>query len=150
MDVADTEGYSPLHMAAGYCHKDACTALLAGGADANLQDRQGRDVAALLDSLREKMTSAAAAPQRMRLEEVSKALIYFEYEDVAPAAVLDSRTVDGNLEYLVQWRDAVEDSWVPVHHVSDEVCLSCVFSPCSFTRVDNPQLPPLNACVLER
>jgi signal recognition particle 43 kDa protein len=127
VDVSDKEGYTPLHMATGYFHTDACTALLAGGADATLQDRQGRDIAALLDSLREKMTSAAAAPQRMRLEEVNKALIYFEFEDVAPAALLDRRTVDGNIEYLVQWRDDVEDTWVPAHLISDEVCLNLHF-----------------------
>ena len=117
----DKEGYTPLHMAAGYLHSEACSALLAGGADPGRRDRQGRDVPDLLDSLRDKMTGAAAGAQRMRLEEVNKSLIYFEYEDVAPAALLNKRTVDGAVQYLVSWRDDVEDSWVPAALISEEV-----------------------------
>jgi hypothetical protein len=124
VDVADKEGFTPLHMAAGYLHNEVCTALLAGGADISKKDRQGRDISALLDSLREKMTSASAIKQRMRLEEVNKALTYFTYEDVAPAAVLASRKVEGQKQYLVQWRDDSEDSWVAEEFVSAEVCLS--------------------------
>lgn len=124
MDAADKEGFTPLHMAAGYLHNDVCTALLAGGADISKKDRQGRDISALLESLREKMSSASAIKQRMRLEEVSKAVTYFSYEDVAPAAVLALRKVEGQKQYLVQWRDDFEDSWVAEEFMSAEVCLS--------------------------
>jgi hypothetical protein len=53
--------------------------------------------------------------------QVNKALTYYAYEDVAPAAVLDSRKVAGETQYLVAWRDDAEDSWVPAEHVSEEV-----------------------------
>lgn len=35
-------GYTPLHMAAGYMHTSTIAALLAGGADPEQEDRQGR------------------------------------------------------------------------------------------------------------
>lgn len=73
VDVQDPEGYTPLHMAAGYLHSDSVNALLAGGADMTRPDRQGRDVCSLVDTLRGRMTSASAIQQRMRLEEVSGA-----------------------------------------------------------------------------
>ena len=69
-NAADKEGYTPLHMAAGYLHNAVCTSLLAAGADPLRKDRQGRDIPGLLDSLREKMNTAAAIQNRMRLEEV--------------------------------------------------------------------------------
>ena len=71
-NAADKEGYTPLHMAAGYLHNAVCTSLLAAGADPLRKDRQGRDIPGLLDSLREKMNTAAAIQNRMRLEEVRR------------------------------------------------------------------------------
>jgi hypothetical protein len=62
-----------------------------------------------------------AISQRMRLEEVNKALTYYAYEDVAPAAVLDRRRVAGAVQYLVAWRDGAEDAWVGAEFVSEEV-----------------------------
>ena len=53
---------------------------------------------------------------------MNKALTYFTYEDVAPAAVLSHRKVGGKTQYLVAWRDDAEDSWVPEDMVSEEVC----------------------------
>eukprot|EP01025_Chloroclados_australasicus_P041405 TRINITY_DN4385_c0_g1_i2.p1 TRINITY_DN4385_c0_g1~~TRINITY_DN4385_c0_g1_i2.p1 ORF type:complete len:163 (+),score=31.06 TRINITY_DN4385_c0_g1_i2:154-642(+) len=67
------------------------------------------------------MSSANAINQRMRLEEVNRALTYFVYEDVAPAAVLDKRESDGQVQYLVKWRDGSDDSWVPESMTSEEV-----------------------------
>ena len=121
VNAADRDGYTPLHMAAGYLHNSVCTALLAAGADATIKDRQGRDIPGLLDSLRDQMKSASAIQNRMRLEEVSKALVYFTYEDVAPAAVLADRKVGGQTQYLIAWRDGAEDAWVPADFVSEEV-----------------------------
>jgi hypothetical protein len=70
VDVQDPEGYTPLHMAAGYLHVESVEELLKGGADITRSDRSGRDVRTLVDSLRERMTSANAINQRMRLEQV--------------------------------------------------------------------------------
>jgi hypothetical protein len=56
--------------------------------------------------------------------QVSKALTYFLYEDVAPAAVLRKRAPaigeDGPTMFLVRWRDGAEDSWLPEDSLSDE------------------------------
>jgi signal recognition particle 43 kDa protein len=70
VDVQDPEGYTPLHMAAGYLHVEAVEELLKGGADITRSDKAGRDVRTLVDSLRERMTSANSIQQRMRLEKV--------------------------------------------------------------------------------
>lgn len=117
-------------MAAGYLHNDACTALLAAGADITKKDRQGRDISGLLENLRGKMSTASAITQRMRLEEVSKALTYFTFEDVAPAAILDTRSVEGERQYLVQWSDDADDEWVPAAFVSPDVRLLPCFATC--------------------
>lgn len=57
--------------------------------------------------------------------QVSKALMYFLYEDVAPAAVLRKRKPaigeDGPTMYLVRFRDGSEDSWLPAEFLSEEV-----------------------------
>lgn len=57
--------------------------------------------------------------------QVAKALTYFQFEDVAPAAVLRKRTPavgdDSPVMYLISWRDDSPDSWVPEEFVSDEV-----------------------------
>eukprot|EP00892_Ulva_mutabilis_P008942 jgi/Ulvmu1/641/UM010_0011.1 len=125
VDVADPEGYTPLHMAAGYLHMDVASVLLAEGADMTLPDRQGRDVVGLVESLRDRMKSATLMQQRLRLESVAKALTYFQYEDVVPAAVLRKRVPavgeEGPVMYLISWRDDAPDSWVPEEFVSDEV-----------------------------
>ena len=57
--------------------------------------------------------------------QVAKALTYFVYEDVAPAAVLRKRKPaigeEGPVMYLVRWRDGSEDSWLPEDFLSNEV-----------------------------
>ena len=70
VDVQDPEGYTPLHMAAGYLHVETVEELLNAGADLTRSDRSGRDVRTLVDNLRERMGSASAIQQRMRLEQV--------------------------------------------------------------------------------
>ena len=62
-------------MAVGYSHVATVGALLGAGADPEIQDRQSRDVVALVDSIRDKMP---VAPQfmgrRMALEQVTALL----------------------------------------------------------------------------
>jgi signal recognition particle protein len=42
LDLQDKEGYTPLHMAAGYMHTGSMTVLLEAGADPTLRDNKGK------------------------------------------------------------------------------------------------------------
>jgi hypothetical protein len=85
VDVQDPDGYTPLHMAAGYLHVEAVNELLQAGADLARTDRSSRNVRDLIDSLRDKMTSASAIQQRMRLEQVQPSLpTYLSVHTQAP------------------------------------------------------------------
>ncbi len=62
-------------MASGYFHSATVQALLEGGADPSLEDRQGRDPVKLIDNLREATPlTAATMGSRTALEEVSAML----------------------------------------------------------------------------
>ncbi len=72
---ASCVGYTPLHMAVGYSHVAAVAALLEAGADPEVQDRQSRDVIALVESIREKMPIAPEyMGRRVALEQVTALL----------------------------------------------------------------------------
>ena len=121
-NVRDKDGYTPLHMASGYLHTATVDALLEGGADPTLRDRSGADVTNLVASLREKVLSTQQMSNRIRLEEVSNAITFHMFEDVAPRAVLESRGLeDGSVQYLVSWTDGADDSWVEKSMLSAEV-----------------------------
>jgi len=125
VDIADKDGYTPLHMAAGYLHVDMVKLLLRYGADPEQPDAKGRSPLELVEDLRrqyEVMNSPALLARRMALEEVAKVLTENTYEEIAPAAVLEARTrEDGTREFLCQWEDGQEDSWVAEKHVSVDV-----------------------------
>ena len=68
-------GYTPLHMAVGYSHVATVGALLEAGADPEVQDRQSRDVVALVQSIRDQMpVSPQFMGRRMALEQVTALL----------------------------------------------------------------------------
>ena len=59
-------------MAVGYSHVATVAALLEAGADPEMQDRQSRDVIALVESIRDKMPVAPEyMGRRMALEQVT-------------------------------------------------------------------------------
>ena len=74
---AHADGYTPLHMAAGYLHVDMVKLLLRYGADPEQPDAKGRSPLELVEDLRrqyEVMNSPALLARRMALEEVAKVL----------------------------------------------------------------------------
>ena len=131
VDLGDKEGYTPLHMAAGYLHTSTIYALIEGDADPEQQDLQGRSPLELVESLRAALPpgNPATAGRRLALEEVLKVLVDNLFEDVLPEAVLDCRDVEsegekgntGAKEYLVKFPDEEEPIWVPEKYVSEDV-----------------------------
>lgn len=62
-------------MAVGYSHVTTVAALLEAGADPEVQDRQSRDVVALVEDIRDKMPiNAQLMGRRMALEQVTSLL----------------------------------------------------------------------------
>lgn len=116
-------------MASGYLHQDTVQLLLNGGADPSVSDSSGKSVSDLIDSIREKI-QPAQIKQRMALEEVNLAMTMHVYEDVLPAAILAVRETDeGGRQFLVQWDDGADDSWVAEDLVSESVrCYAFVYS----------------------
>jgi signal recognition particle protein len=131
VDLGDKEGYTPLHMAAGYLHTSTIYALIEGDADPEQQDLQGRSPLELVESLRAALPpgNPATAGRRLALEEVLKVLVDNLFEDVLPEAILDCREVEtdeekgstGAKEYLVKFPDEEEPMWVPEKYVSEDV-----------------------------
>lgn len=131
VDLGDKEGYTPLHMAAGYLHTSTIYALIEGDADPEQQDLQGRSPLELVESLRAALPpgNPATAGRRLALEEVLKCLVDNLFEDVLPDAVLDCREVvesedkasSGLKEYLVKFPDEDEPCWVQEKYLSEEV-----------------------------
>ncbi|KAK9828851.1 hypothetical protein WJX72_002407 [[Myrmecia] bisecta] len=123
VDLGDKEGYTPLHMASGYFHVSTVQALIEAGADPEVEDSKGRNIVQLVESLRETMPLVPETlGRRMALEDVAGCLTENLFEDVEPIQILDARTTDnGTREFLVQWPDGVEDSWVAEKFVAEDV-----------------------------
>jgi len=112
-------------MAVGYSHSPVVAALLEAGADPTVSDRQGRDVVALVASLR---ASTPMAPElmgrRFALEQAAGLLADALFEEVEPKAVLADRPAPpgaGGREFLVAWADGRPDAWVPARDVAADV-----------------------------
>lgn len=124
VDLQDREGYAPLHMAAGYSQTATMMALLEAGADPLLRDSKGQDVPLLIDGLRLKMPPVAQLLQRrMALEQVAAVLTRRLYDEVDVAGVLEERpgAEEGEREFLVQFKDAAPDAWVPERDLAPDV-----------------------------
>ena len=119
----DKDGYSPLHMAAGYLHTHIVTLFLEYGADAQLPDDQGRTPLSLMTGLRDNLPAdnPNALARRMALEQVISTLTQDMYEVLTPAAILDVREINGLKEYLIEWPDDCEDSWVSEKDMAEDV-----------------------------
>lgn len=75
VDARDADGYTPLHLAVGYSHVPVVKVLLDAGADPEAQDGQGRDVVALVASLRASTPPAPELLQRRVALEATAGLL---------------------------------------------------------------------------
>jgi len=64
VEWSDEEGYTPLHMAAGYVHPGCVRMLLDRGADPEAEDGQGRSSLSLAKELLEKLPNNPMAVRR--------------------------------------------------------------------------------------
>jgi len=122
-NLGDKDQYTPLHMAAGYLHVPLVQLLLDAGADPEYTDTAGRTPLTLLASLRENLPAdnPQTLARRMSLERCIACLQGELYEDVEPVAILLDRDTGPEREFLVQWPDDVEDSWVPLSNIAEDV-----------------------------
>lgn len=122
-DIPDKDGYTPLHMASGYLQLTVVQRLLDAGADPDFPDDQGRTPLSLMEGLRDNlpMDDPASLTRRMALERVIGTLTDDMYEVFEPVAILDMRTIGDEREFLVQWPDNSEDSWVPEQDVAEDI-----------------------------
>ena len=125
----DKDGFTPLHLAAGYLNRGCLRVLLRAGADPEQADGQGRSALDLLAALK---ANTPASPEffarRGALDEVAKELEAHLFEELQPAALLERRrappppgATEGPFEYLVAWPDGQEATWEPERNIADDV-----------------------------
>lgn len=123
-NLADKDGYTPLHIASGYLHNHIVKLLLGKGeSDPELTDDQGRTPLVLVEGLRDNLPveDPSSVAKRIALEEVIGTLTNALYEILTPVSILDVRNVGGEKEYLVEWPDDVDDSWVKESDLAEDV-----------------------------
>jgi signal recognition particle protein len=103
----DCEGYTSLHIAAGYLNTETVEILLRAGADPEVEDDSGRSALNLVETLKAATpASTTTYTKRSRLETLSTLLRNYTFEEVVPSNIIDSRISDnGGVEYLVEWMD---------------------------------------------
>lgn len=120
----DKDGFSALHIAAGYVHTSVVKALIAAGADPDLEDDKGRSPLSLAQELLEKTpkNNPLQFARRIALDQVVKALDEAMFETVEVEQILDKRIGDdGVAEYLVKWSDDSEESWVQASDIGEDL-----------------------------
>ena len=103
--LQDKEGYTPLHIAAGYLNRGVVRLLLSAGADPELEDRQGRSALDLIVALKENTpTTPDFFARRGALDEVAK----------ARADVLACGTLEDRSEGMCLWFNApaLDSAWL--------------------------------------
>ena len=138
INIQDKDGYTPLHLAAGYMHSDFVLYMLEIGADPEVKDKAGRNVIDLTADLWKRMPSGPVYfDKRVKLQAISEKIDSVLYEEEIPEKILDKRQrqeQDGDgafpgisrsdsMEYLIQWRKRSEDeepvvSWEPAESLS--------------------------------
>lgn len=145
INAVDKDGYSPLHLSAGYMHCDFVLYMLECGADPELKDKAGRNVIDLLSDLWRRMpASPENLDKRIKLQEISDKIDCVLFEEILPEKILDRReisneindedTVDvsssssakSRLEYLIQWPESDQGptgtcSWEPAESLNSQL-----------------------------
>lgn len=123
VDAQDSEGYTSLHIAAGYVNTETVETLLEAGANPEEEDDSGRSTLNLVETLKAATpASTTTYGKRAKLESLSTLLRDHTFEEVVPANITDSRTLEfGGVEYLVEWMDGYEPSWVNELDISDDL-----------------------------
>jgi len=123
VDTRDKDGFTPLHIASGYLNKGVVEILVSAGADPEVQDNTGRSPLDLIDTLKKNTPATTVMyARRMALEAVSKLLEAHVFEEVTPLSIKDSQQGrNDEAEYLVQWLDGYQDSWVSNIYVADDL-----------------------------
>lgn len=113
LNLRDTLGYTPLHMAAGYGHVGVLKQLLKAGGDPEIEDNQGNTVLSLVEDLRRGLPvdSPQAFSRRAALDGVLKVALETVFDEIEPLAVLEKRQAEAEAvalgaspqpEYLVR------------------------------------------------
>jgi len=105
----DKDGFTALHIAAGYLHEKVVEVLVESGADPEIQDNTGRSPLDLVETLKRNIPATTVTfARRSVLESISHTIERFVYEEVPPAAIKGVRPA-GDLgdEYLIEWLDGM-------------------------------------------
>lgn len=116
-------GLTALHMAAGYVRPGVAKALIEFGADPEVEDDRGRTP---LDLAREVLLATPKGnpmqfARRLGLESVIKVLEEAIYEFAEVEEILEKRGRDGNVEYLVKWKDGGGNEWVKAGLIGEDL-----------------------------
>ena len=118
----DKDGYTPLHIAAGYLHEQTVSVLMRNPADPTLEDNSGRSVRctnstrwhvsiskfphqalSLVEALLQNTPATTALfTKRLAMEAVLTTLRSYMFEEIVPRAIIDKRTTS-QTQYFVDW-----------------------------------------------
>lgn len=138
LPTQDKDGYTPLHIAAGYLHKGIVRKLLDAGADPELEDKKGRSPLALVQSIKDSTPSKPEFfSRRSALDEVAKELESHLFEELEPLAILAKR-VEGCAGRPLSIRATCSPAWVAHERIGHSYeaapslrywCHSCALHP---------------------
>lgn len=122
IDAVDKDGYTPLHIAAGYLHEEVISVLMKSGADPALEDNSGRSALNLIEMLLQNTPATAALfSKRLAMESVSKTLRNYMFEEIVPNSIIEKRSNASQNQFLVSWLDGYEPIWVDDVDVADDL-----------------------------
>lgn len=122
IDALDQDGYTPLHIAAGYLHEQVISVLMKSGADPSLEDNSGRSALTLVETLLQNTPATTSLfSKRLAMEAVSSTLRSYMFEEIVPLSIIQKRPVASRDQFLVSWFDGFEPIWVDDVDVADDL-----------------------------